>query len=114
MPAGLLIATSARGQRTDLLTVPSDSSDQAARAAMDQAARAGNRTHAPALLAAVTRPARMARAATGTASASTGLGTWEWEGGQLHDHEAAPARSRPTAPAWPSRALAPAAGARCS
>jgi hypothetical protein len=35
MPAGLLIATSARGQRTDLLTVPSDSSDQAARAAMD-------------------------------------------------------------------------------
>jgi Family of unknown function (DUF5994) len=114
MPAGLLIATSARGQRTDLLTVPSDSSDQAARAAMDQAARAGNRTHAPALLAAVTRPARMARAATGTASASTGLGTWEWEGGQLHDHEAAPARSRPTAPARPSRALAPAAGTRCS
>jgi len=114
MPAGLLIATSARGQRTDLLTVPSDGSDQAARAAMDQAARAGNRTHAPALLAAVTRPAKMARAATGTASASTGLGTWEWEGGQLHDHEAAPARSRPTAPAWPSRALAPAAGARCS
>ena len=37
MPAGLLIATSARGQRTDLLTVPSDGSDQAARAAMDQA-----------------------------------------------------------------------------
>jgi hypothetical protein len=35
MPAGLLIATSARGQRTDLLTVPSDGSDQAARAAMD-------------------------------------------------------------------------------
>jgi len=56
----------------------------------------------------------MARAATGTASASTGLGTWEWEGGQLHDHEAAPARSRPTAPARPSRVLAPAAGTRCS
>ena len=37
-----------------------------------------------------------------------------WEGGQLHDHEAAPARSRPTAPARPSRALAPAAGTRCS
>jgi hypothetical protein len=33
MPADLLIATSARGQRTDLLTVPSDGSDQAARAA---------------------------------------------------------------------------------
>lgn len=47
MPAGLLIATSARGQRTDLLTVPSDGNDQAARAAMDQAARVGNRTHAP-------------------------------------------------------------------
>jgi Family of unknown function (DUF5994) len=117
MPAGLLIATSARGQRTDLLTVPSDSSDQAARAAMDQAARAGNRTHAPALLAAVTRPARRARAATGTASASTELGTWEWEGGQLHDHEAAPARSRPTAPARPGPAVTrarSAVGTRCS
>src|SRR5436190_1943319 len=32
MPAGLLIATSARGQRTDLPTVPSDSRDPAARA----------------------------------------------------------------------------------
>ena len=35
MPAGLLNATSARGQRTDLLTVTADGSDQAARAAMD-------------------------------------------------------------------------------
>ena len=35
MPAGLLTATSTRGQRTDLLTVPSDGSDQAARAAME-------------------------------------------------------------------------------
>ena len=32
MPADLLIATSARDQRTGLLTVPSDGSDQAARA----------------------------------------------------------------------------------
>jgi hypothetical protein len=30
MPAGLLTATSARGQRTDLLTVPPDTSEQAA------------------------------------------------------------------------------------
>jgi hypothetical protein len=81
---------------------------------MDQAAQAGNRSHTPALLAAVTRPASPARPATGTASASTELSTWEWEGGQLHDHEAAPARSRPTAPARPSRALAPAAAPRCS
>ena len=67
MPAGLLIATCARGQRTDLLTVPPHTSEQAAWAAMDQAAQAGNRSHTPALLAAVTRPASPARPATGTA-----------------------------------------------
>jgi hypothetical protein len=81
---------------------------------MDQAAQAGNRSHTPALLAAVTRPASPARPATGTASASTELGTWEWEGGQLHDHEAAPGRSRPAPPARPSRPLLPAAAPRCS
>jgi hypothetical protein len=121
MPAGLLIATCARGQRTDLLTVPPHTSEvpphtseQAAWAAMDQAAQAGNRSHTPALLAAVTRPASPARPATGTAPASTELSTWEWEGGQLHDHEPAPGRSRPAPPARPSRPLLPAAAPRCS
>ena len=38
MPAGLLIAT-ARAGRTDLLTVPPDTGETAARAAMQQAAR---------------------------------------------------------------------------
>lgn len=52
MPAGLLTAT-ARAGRTDLLTVPPQTSEAAAWAAMDQAAQAGNRTHAPALLAAL-------------------------------------------------------------
>ena len=114
MPAGLLIATCARGQRTDLLTVPPHTGEQAAWAAMDQAAQAGNRSHTPALLAAVTRPASPGRPATGTASASTELSTWEWEGGQLHDHEMAPGRSRPAPPARPSRPLLPAAAPRCS
>ena len=97
-PAGLLTATSAGGQRTDLLTVPPDASEQGARAAMEQAARAGNRSHTPDLLAAITRPASPARPATGTAAATAELSTWEWEGGKLHDHEAAPGRSRPAAP----------------
>ena len=52
MPAGLLTATAKAG-RTDLLTVPPQTSEPAAWAAMDQAAQAGNRTHAPALLAAI-------------------------------------------------------------
>jgi uncharacterized protein DUF5994 len=42
-PAGLLTATATAG-RTDLLTVPPHTSEPAARAAMDQAAQAGNRT----------------------------------------------------------------------
>ena len=53
-PAGLLTATDGRGQRTDLLTVPPDASERDAQAAMEQAAQAGNRSHTPALLAAVT------------------------------------------------------------
>jgi len=54
-PAGLLTATCAGGQRTDLVTVPPHTSEQAAWAAMDRAAQAGNRSHAPALLAAAPR-----------------------------------------------------------
>ncbi len=45
---------------------------------MDQAAQAGNRTPAPALLAAITPAAPPA----GTAPDSIQLSTWDWEGGQ--------------------------------
>ena len=58
----------------DLLTVPPHTGEPAARAAMDQAAQAGNRTRTPALLAAIT-PA-------GATPDSIQLSTWEWEGGQ--------------------------------
>jgi uncharacterized protein DUF5994 len=54
MPAGLLTALSASGRRADLVTVPFRISEQAASAAMRQAARAGNRDHAPEILAAIT------------------------------------------------------------
>jgi hypothetical protein len=57
MPAGLLTAISASGQRADLVTVPSHTSEQAASAAMRQAAQAGNREHAPEILAAITEAA---------------------------------------------------------
>jgi hypothetical protein len=60
MPVGLLTATSGNGQRTDLLIIPPDTSEQDAQTAMDQAVKAGNRRHAPALLAAITRPASLA------------------------------------------------------
>jgi Family of unknown function (DUF5994) len=56
-PAGLLTAISATGQRTDLLTVPPDTSEPEARKAMDQAAEAGNQIHAPAILAIITAAA---------------------------------------------------------
>lgn len=46
----------------------------AARAAMDQTAQTGNRTHTSALLAAITTPGH---------PGNTQLGTWEWEGGHL-------------------------------
>lgn len=52
MPDGLLIAICARGQRTDLVTVPARTGQRDALAAMEQAARAGNREHTPAILAA--------------------------------------------------------------
>ena len=51
MPAGLLTAFSADGQRTDLVTIPPQTSEQDAAAAMEQAAQAANREHAPAILA---------------------------------------------------------------
>lgn len=60
MPAGLLTAIHADGHRADLLIVPPDASEQAAQAAMEQAAQSGNRSRTPALLAAMTRPAHPA------------------------------------------------------
>ena len=57
MPAGLLTAISVNGQRADLVTIPSHTSEQAASAAMRQAAQAGNREHAPEILAAITEAA---------------------------------------------------------
>ena len=53
MPAGLLTAISASDQRTDLVTIPAGTSEQDAADAMEQAAHAGNREHAPAILAAI-------------------------------------------------------------
>jgi Family of unknown function (DUF5994) len=85
MPAGLLTAT-ARGGRTDLLTVPPHTAEPAARAAMEQAAQVGNRTRTPALLAAITTAAIPGRPPAGTPVGATPdsiqLSTWEWEGGQ--------------------------------
>jgi Family of unknown function (DUF5994) len=53
MPAGLLTAIFASGQRTDLVTIPPHAGERAALAAMEQAAAAGNLEQAPAFLAAV-------------------------------------------------------------
>jgi hypothetical protein len=52
MPAGLLTAITAMDERTDLVTIPAHTSEHDAAAAMDQAAKAGNRDHAPTILAA--------------------------------------------------------------
>jgi hypothetical protein len=57
MPAGLLTAISANGERTDLVTIPPGTGEQDAAAAMEQAAQAGNREHAPAILAGITAAA---------------------------------------------------------
>jgi len=57
MPAGLLTAISASGERTDLVTIPPQTSEEAASAAMRQAIKAGNHEHSPAILAAIAVPA---------------------------------------------------------
>jgi hypothetical protein len=104
MPAGLLIAT-ARAGRTDLLTVPPHTSEPAAWAAMDQAAQAGNRTHAPALLAATTAASHArppASTPVRTAPDNAQVSTWEWEGG--HDSARPHALARPPRPGSPSSA----------
>jgi hypothetical protein len=51
MPDGLLTAIAVSGDRTDLVTIPADTGEQAAVAAMQQASKDGNREHAPAILA---------------------------------------------------------------
>jgi hypothetical protein len=86
MPAGLLTATAPTG-RTDLLTVPPQTSEPAARAAMDQAAQPGNRTHTPALLPATTTAATRAAASSPTRTSPDNIqvSTWEWEGGHGSD-----------------------------
>jgi hypothetical protein len=53
MPVGLLTAISATGQRTDLVTVPPQTGEREAAAALEQALTAGNRDHAPEILAAI-------------------------------------------------------------
>jgi hypothetical protein len=92
MPAGLLTAISASGQRTDLLTVPPRTSEPDALAAMKQAAWTGNRDHTPALLAVIT-PSAGAPEKLGSAGGQ--LGTRDGEGGQLPDQETGPDRPRP-------------------
>lgn len=57
MPAGLLTAISASGERTDLVTIPPQAGEEAASTAMRQAVKAGNREHSPAILAAIAVPA---------------------------------------------------------
>ncbi len=57
MPGGLLTAISASGERIDLVTIPPHTSEQAASVAMRQAAKAGNREHAPDILAAISATA---------------------------------------------------------
>jgi hypothetical protein len=84
MPTGLLTVISARGARVDLVTIPSRTSEQAASAALRQAAQAGNREHAPEILAAIAAaPGTAADVAPGKAATRTPLSVWEWEGGQL-------------------------------
>jgi hypothetical protein len=91
-----------RAGRTDLLTVPPHTGEPAARAAMEQAAQAGNRTRTPALLAAITTAAIPGRppAATpaGTTPDSIQLSTWEWEGGQDGARSQKAATSAPESP----------------
>ena len=87
-------ASSRSGERTDLLVIPPDTSEQDAQTAMEQAAQAGNRRHTPALLANITRSARLARPAAGMVPQSIQLSAWEWEGGRLYHPYAASILSR--------------------
>ena len=72
MPAGLLTAISVGGERTDLVTIPPQASEEAASAAMRQAVKAGNHEHSPAILAAIAVPGALV-----TRLAPTGAGSRE-------------------------------------
>ena len=61
MPAGLVTAIFADGQRADLVTIPPGTGGREAGVAGDLVVRSGNREHAPAILAGIT-------AAAGTAA----------------------------------------------
>jgi hypothetical protein len=75
LPAGLLTAISADGHRVDLLTVPPDTDENAAWAAMEQAARTGGHIQAP------------GGRTPGTSTESAQESGWESEGGRLRDFE---------------------------
>jgi hypothetical protein len=76
-PAGLLTAFCGSSSRVDLLVVPPGTAEADALAAMDLAAQAANRIHAPDILAAVAGHPGPA------ADTEPGLAVWESEGGQL-------------------------------
>jgi hypothetical protein len=78
LPAGLLTATCANGERIDLLTVPPHTPETTAQAAMEQAAQPTNHTHTPDLLTPITPTTPTHRAQAPTASESR----WESEGGR--------------------------------
>ncbi len=79
-PAGLLTAFCGSSGRIDLLVIPPGTAKADALAAMDLAAQAANRIHAPDILAAVAgHPAPQA-------GQEPGLPVWEYEGGQLAGH----------------------------
>jgi hypothetical protein len=97
MPADLLTAISANDERTDLVTIPPATSEEAAAAAGRQATLTGNREHAPAILAALTAAAATAdrattadRAAARQSPTGTQLSVWDWEGGQPAGQETTP------------------------
>jgi hypothetical protein len=82
LPAGLLTAICADGQRTDLLTVPPHTDAVAARTAMELAAQPDNRIHTPDILSAITAPATQIDQ---LAAQPQPEDVWESEGGQLTD-----------------------------
>jgi len=83
-PAGLLTAFCGSSGRVDLLVVPPGTAEADAWAAMDLAAQAANRIHAPDILAAVAgHPATPAETEPGPAvETEPGPAVWESEGGQ--------------------------------
>jgi hypothetical protein len=85
LPAGLLTATCAGGQRTDLLTVPPHTDGAAASAAMQQAADPGNHAHTQDILLAITAPATQTTQTDQPAAQTRpeDVDVWESEGGQL-------------------------------